>query len=147
MQAYLISFLAALAIGLVVMIPFMLRSRAPVDGVRDAAWRDELPLFVRLFRPLMRAYAANVEEGLDPHKRDVLQSQLDNAGASYLMTPAEFIVIKRVAVLLGVVLAAYMIFVLHIKNPAYIAGILGLIPLGFMYPDIWLRDAMKARHA
>lgn len=147
MQLYLISFLVALAIGLVVLIPFMLRSQAPVDGVRDAAWRDELPLFVRLFRPLMRAYAANVEDGMDPHRRDVLQSQLDNAGASYLMTPAEFVVIKRAAVLLGLLFAVYLIFVLDVENPTYVAGLLGLMPLGFMYPDIWLRDAMKRRHA
>jgi tight adherence protein C len=146
MQPYLISFLAALAIVLVVLIPFMLRSRAPVDGLRDAAWRDELPLFVRLFRPLMRAYAGNVDDSLDPHRRDVLQSQLDNAGASYLMTPAEFIVIKRAALLLGLLFAAYMLFVLDVENPAYIVGVLGLIPLAFMYPDIWLRDSMKRRH-
>jgi tight adherence protein C len=147
MQLYLISFLVGLAIVLVVMIPFLLRSRRRVDGARDAAWRDELPLFVRLFRPLMRAYAANVEDGMDPHRRDTLQSQLDNSGASYLMTPAEFIVTKRVALLLGLVLAVYVIFVLEVKNPAYITGVLGLIPFAFMYPDIWLRDSMKKRHA
>ncbi|HEY0686303.1 MAG TPA: type II secretion system F family protein [Steroidobacter sp.] len=147
MEVYLISFLVAVAIGCAVAIPFLLRSRAPVDTLRDAAWRDELPLFVRMFRPLMRAYAASVEEGMDPQRRDVLQSQLDNAGASYLMTPAEFIVIKRGALLVGLVFATFMIFALDVDNPAYVAGLLGLIPLGFTYPDIWLRDAMKARHA
>jgi tight adherence protein C len=146
MEAYLASFLVALAIALLVMIPFLLRSRAPVDGVRDSAWRDQLPLFVRLFRPLMRAYATNVEDAMDPHRRDVLQSQLDNAGASYLLTPAEFVVIKRAALLIGLLLAIYMIFVLDVENPAYIAGLLGLTPLAFMYPDIWLRDTMKKRH-
>jgi tight adherence protein C len=137
---------AGIATSLVILTPYLLRSRTPVDGVRDSAWRDQLPAMLRLMRPLVRAYAAGVESGMDVHKRELLQGRLNAAGAAYLITPAEFMVIRRVAMIIGLGVAMYVIFALHVTKPIYIAGLMLLGPGGYLYPDIWLRDATKNRH-
>jgi tight adherence protein C len=144
-DAYVASALIAFACSMVLLIPIALRSRARQPADRDAAWRDRLPLALRVLRPLVRWYASAVDEGLSSHKRDVIQAQLNAAGASYLITPSEFLVIRRLSFIAGVVGALYVIFVLGIKDPMHVAVVGCLAPFSYLYPNIWLRDAAKRR--
>lgn len=143
----LVSALAALACMLVLLLPLALRRRATGTAARDIAWRDELPLALRLLRPLLRWYTASVEGGLASHKREIIQTQLNAAGAGYLITPAEFIVIRRVACVLSALVALYVICIAQIRDPLYLGLAVCFVPFGYLYPDIWLRDARKKRQA
>ena len=145
MDFYLVPILAAVACCLILLLPLALRRRAVEPEHRDAAWRDELPAVLRLLRPALRWYTAGVEQTLVSHKRDVLQTQLNSAGLAYITTPAEFVVIRRFAFVLGLAIGCYVIFILKVRDPLYIAMASSVAPFGYMYPDLWLRDTTKRR--
>lgn len=147
MDALLISALVALACTLVLALPLALRRRAKETLERDSAWRDELPAPLRAARPLMRWYSSSVDSGLTLHKREILQTQLNAAGAGYLITPAEFIVIRRLACVIAMLITLYVVFVLEVRDALYLVLAGSLVPFGYMYPDIWLRDARKKRQS
>jgi tight adherence protein C len=145
MDGYLAPILAAFSCCLILLIPLALRRRASEPEHRDAVWRDELPALLRVLRPALRWYTSGVDETLATHKRDVLQTQLNAAGLAYITTPAEFIVVRRFAFVLGVLIACYVIFVLKVRDPLYIAAAASVAPFAYMYPDLWLRDTTKRR--
>ena len=147
MDALISPLLAAFACTLILLLPLVLRGRSTEPLERDNAWRDRMPPVLQLLRPLVRWYAASVDTSLASHKREVLQTQLNAAGAGYMLTPAEFLVVRRFAFIAGVVLAAYAIFILDVEDPMYLAAIGSLAPFAYLYPDIWLRDATKKRRA
>ena len=147
MDAFFAPGLAALACTLILLVPLVLRGRATEPIERDNAWRDRLPPLLQLIRPLVRWYASSVDASLPTHKRELLQTQLNTAGAGYMLTPAEFLVIRRLAFIAGLVFAGYVIFVLDVKDPMYLAAIGSVAPFSYLYPDMWLRDATKKRQA
>jgi tight adherence protein C len=147
MNAYLAPVFAALACCLILLLPLALRQRASESADRDAAWRDELPVVLRLLRPALRWYASGVDRSLASHKRDILQTQLNAAGAAYLITPAEFLVIRRFTFIVGVAVTLYVIFVLDVGDPLYIAIITTLAPFAYLYPTLRLREATQQRQA
>lgn len=129
------------------MLPLALRRRASQSEDRDAAWRDELPVLLRFLRPAVRWYASGVDQSLASHKRDVLQTQLNSAGAAYMITPAEFLVIRRFACIVGTAVAMYVILALDVTDPLYIALVGTLAPFAYLYPSIWLREATQKRQS
>lgn len=147
MDALISPALAAIACTLILLLPLALRGRATETLERDNAWRDRLPPMLQVLRPLVRWYASSVDASLASHKREILQTQLNAAGAGYMLTPAEFLVVRRLAFIAGIVLAVYVIFVLDVKDPMYLAMIGSLGPFAYLYPDMWLRDATKKRQA
>ncbi|HEY8538567.1 MAG TPA: type II secretion system F family protein [Steroidobacteraceae bacterium] len=147
MDALLAPMLAALACTMLLLLPVALRGRLREPRERDDAWRDPMPRLLRAVRPLLRWYATSVDASLTAPKRDLLQAQLNAAGAGYWLTPAELIVVRRVAFVAGLLVAAYVIFVLDIKEATYLAVMGGIAPLAYAYPDMWLRDARKKREA
>jgi tight adherence protein C len=147
MNAYIPAILAALSCTLILLLPLALRGRASEPAERDNAWRDRLPPLLQALRPLVRWYATSVDAQLASHKRDVLQTQLNAAGAGYMLTPAEFLVVRRFAFIAGLTVAAYVVFVLDVRDPMYLAAIGSLAPFAYLYPDLWLRDATKKRQA
>ena len=147
MDVYLPSLLAGIACCFVLLLPLALRHGATVRVNRHEGWRDRLPGPLQLARPLLRWYAASVDQALPANKRDVLQAQLNAAGAGYLLTPAELIVIRRITFVAGVALALYVVLVLNVRDPLYLAVAASLAPFAYLYPDIWLRERTKTRQA
>ena len=147
MDAYLAPVLIALACVLVLAVPFALRKGAAEPAERDLAWRDRLPPALRAMRPLLRWYASAIDEGLASTKREIIQAQLNAAGASYLLTPAEFIVVRRIAVVVGMLVALYVMLVMRVQDPLYLSLTGSLVPFAYLYPSICLRDAVKRRHS
>jgi tight adherence protein C len=147
MDALLPPALAALACSLILLLPLVLRGRSSQTLDRDNAWRDRSPPILQLVRPLVRWYATSVDAALPSHKREVLQTQLNAAGAGYMLTPAEFLVVRRFAFIAGLTLASYVIFVLDVTDAMYLAVCGSLAPFAYLYPDIWLRDVTKKRQA
>jgi len=147
MESLIPPLLAALSALLILLLPLVLRGRASEPKERDSAWRDRLPPLLQLLRPLVRWYASSVDATLPSHKREVLQTQLNAAGAGYMVTPAEFLVVRRLAFISGLALAGYVMYMLEVRDPIVLAVIGSLAPFAYLYPDIWLRDATKQRQA
>jgi tight adherence protein C len=145
MNALLASVLTAVACGLILLLPLVLRRRSRESVQRDSAWRDQLPPVIRLLRPAFRCYATEVDQSMPGHKRDVLQAQLNAGGLAYVITPAEFLVVRRAAFIAGLAISLYVIFVLGVTDPMYVAAACSLAPFAYMYPDLWLRDSTKRR--
>jgi tight adherence protein C len=147
MQMLLAMSFAGLSCALLLLIPIALPRRNEPVSERDQAWRDDLPLFLRLVRPLLQWYAPAVDSSLNPQRREVIQSQLNAAGAAYLVSPAEFVILRRMAFIAGIVVAGVAMFVLKLKDPFYLAIAAGLAPLSYLYPDLRLRELTKQRQA
>lgn len=145
MNALLASILTAVACCLILLLPLVLRRRSRESVQRDSAWRDQLPPLIRLLRPAFRWYATEVDQSMPGHKRDVLQAQLNAGGLAYVITPAEFLVVRRAASIAGLAISLYVIFVLGVTDPMYVAAACSLAPFAYMYPDLWLRDSTKRR--
>lgn len=145
MSSYLPPALIALACTLLLLLPLALRRRAKDSPERDAAWRDELPLLLRLVRPAFRWYSAEADQSLPGHSRDALQIQLNAAGLAYVITPAEFLVMRRLAFVTGLAGALYLIFALDLRDPFHVVVAASVAPFAYMYPRLWLRDATRRR--
>jgi len=147
MQMLLAMSLAGLSCALVLLIPIAWPRRTEPVSEREQAWRDELPLLLRLLRPLLQWYAPGVDSSLSPQRREVIQAQLNAAGAAYLVSPAEFVILRRMALIAGIVVAAVATFALQLRDPLYLAIATALAPLGYLYPDLRLRELTKQRQA
>jgi tight adherence protein C len=145
MDAYFSSTLAAVAVAMLVLLPFALRGRFARPETRESAWRDRLPLALKVFRPFISWYASSVDESLTTLEREVSQSRLNAAGAGYLITPAELIVLRRLSFVVGAGLSLYAICVLKVSDPMHVAAAASLAPFAWLYPDIWLRDSTGKR--
>lgn len=147
MRMFLAMSLAGLSCALVLLIPVALPRRNQPVSERDEAWRDRLPLFLRLLRAPLQWYAPAVDASLGPQRREVIQSQLNAAGAAYLVSPAEFVVLRRLALIVGIVIAAIAAFILRLRDPLYLAIAVGLASLSYLYPDLRIRELTKRRQA
>jgi len=145
MDAQVSMVLAAMSAAMLALLPLALRRRAAQPEGRDSAWRDRLPLPLAVVRPWIRWYASSVDASLTAVQREVIQSRLNAAGAAYLIAPAELIVLRRLAFVLGAMLAAYVVLVLKVDDPMYVAATAALAPFAWLYPDIWLRDSTGKR--
>lgn len=139
--------LATLSACLIMLLPLALRSSAQLPSTRDEAWRDNLPWFLRALRPAMRWYSTAVDSSLTAQRREVLQAQLDAAGAAYLISPAELIVIRRVVSALGATLSVAAILLFDLRDPLHLTIAAAIAPLSFLYPDLRLREVTKRRQA
>ena len=147
MEMYVAMILAAASCGAIVLLPIALRSRSCEPAERGLAWRDRMPWLLTLLRPAMSWYASSAEASLTPQRREVIQAQLNTAGAAYMISPAEFVVIRRLTLGVGVVLSLTVILLLEVKDPLYLAIAAAATPLSFLYPDLRLSELTKRRQA
>ncbi len=116
------------------------------DRNNDQSWRDKSPLMFRMVRPIVNMFTVKVTESIDQHKLSILKDRLSSAGMSYAIRPEEFIVTKRVFLAIGLLMFFYVYFMLELTSSTVITVVAVIIPLGYFYPDIWLRDQIKLRH-
>jgi tight adherence protein C len=147
MKMFLAISFAGLSCALLLLIPIALPRRNEPVSERDQAWRDELPLFLRLLRAPLQWYAPGVDASLSSQRREVIQSQLNAAGAAYLLSPAELVILRRMALVGGIVVAALAACVLKLKDPLYLSIAVAVAPLSYLYPDLRLRELTKQRQA
>lgn len=146
LESMLAPVLVALACAGLLSLPIVLRKAPPAVDMRGDAWRDPPPLALRLLQPIIKAYAYTIDSGLTLERRDALQERINAAGASYLLTPAEFLVTRRLAFLITLAAALYGCFMLRVANPSYIVAFGALAGPAYFYPDLWLRERTEQRH-
>lgn len=141
----LLPWVLSLLLGCVVAGVFLL-GRAEVDAQLDASGTEaakarKSSLLLRLFYPLIVILAGFVESlPIDRHLEKVEQ-KLIRAGRPGGLSPQEFFACRFLAVVCGYFAGAYFDFELGLTPICA----LGLALLGFLYPDIWLKDAILKR--
>ena len=137
--------LAALCAGLMLAIIGQMWMRRSEGG--NESWRDRPPMLFRVARPFVNVFVDRVGESMQAYQREVLQDKLAAAGMSYAVRAEEFVATRRVGLIVGILLIAYTYLVAQIDNPRILVPLALLVPLGYFYPDIWLRDMIKRRHS
>lgn len=117
-----------------------------IPEFKNEVWRDKPPFAFRLFRPVISLIAPRLARKTPEMELELTQNKLHSAGVGYALRPEEFIAIRWIGAGVGLLLYFYVYIMLDLSTFAIIAFAL-LIPLGFMYPDIWLRDKIKVRHS
>lgn len=110
-------------------------------GSADASYRDRPPRGFQLLWPLVNVIANTVGIFVPAGRKEALLVRLKRAGQEYSLTPEQFVGGKMVSSVgfgfVGVVLAG--------EGGGLIGFLLGAV-LGFVYPDIWLRDHTLRRN-
>ena len=141
MYVLLASLCAGIAGGCFFMLLADLLSRVEVEShiVEEGEDSRRLPLIFRIFLPL----AGNVPffrndsfVSLRKNTREMLQS----AGIDQLMTPEQYLGVRFLMFLMGVLLMVLMSFANQM-----LCGFLILV-LMLLYPDTWLRKMVRIRH-
>lgn len=139
--------LAAIACSQLLLLPLVLLRHPGDSAERDAAWRDRLPWTLKLLRWAIHRHACGIERSLAGHRRDVLQARLSAAGASYLITPAEFLALRHGTFIVGIAGALLAMLTLGRSQPMYAAVAVGLGSFACLYPDLRLREVTRKRQA
>lgn len=112
----------------------------------DPEWRDRAPLLFRIARPIVNLFAHRVASSMSPQLRTVLTARLSAAGLTYSVRPEEFLVSQRIGFFLGVGMFAYAYAVLNLTTGIALYVLMFCAPLGYLFPRVWLRDAIHRRH-
>ncbi len=137
---------AGLSVVLVVMIPAVLSQVAPADNISE--WRDVsgTSRLFKMLRPLLRMYSSAVEQSMSPAQTRELTAKLQVAGLSYVLTPAEFVVLKRFGLVFGLLFSAGLCWLSGMNDGWRIVMIVMVVSaIGFIFPDIKVRDLTKRR--
>ena len=108
------------------------------------AWRERPPWLFRLFAPIVRGIAPAVAARGDRYRLEAVGERIQAAGLGYALRPEELVALRRVTAAVAALLAG----IVDLASGALAAKLAYLaVPLGYFYPDIWLRDAIQRRRA
>lgn len=110
-------------------------------GSAETIYRDRPPLGFRLLWPLVNIMANTFGMLIAGKREEGILTRLQRAGQEYALTPQQFFGGKVTGLLIG----GGMGLVLAGQDQA-IGAFLLAGGLGWMYPDIWLRDHTKKRN-
>lgn len=127
---------AAAVLGSMAIAQLSIRSRTKGDD----DWRDPPPIIYRVFKPLVRLFASDVKGVLSEAKYTKVQVKLSAAGMNYAILPEEFVTLKIVFGLVCVAISALLYEVGSQLGGEVRLFLVVLGPLGYLYPEIWLKD-------
>lgn len=152
---------AVVGAGLAVCLVGLYRVFGPASAMEVRAQRfagrtlaeEELqaPFFDRTIRPLMARVGQRLEARRETSRRDVIRRKLWVAGKPYGLTSEGFLAAKAV-IGLGVFVLLTLLFLVIGLQLFFFGTILSAIlagagagGLGYLFPDLWLRDQVKQR--
>lgn len=109
------------------------------------SWRDRLPAFFRLTRPLAMVVLPQVRARMAPATREKTRRRLDAGGLGYALQPDEFYATRIVMAVIGLALCVYLHLMLAMSIGGSATMIAIVLCLSYTYPDIWLRDRTLRR--
>ena len=109
-------------------------------GSAETEYRDLPPIGFRWLWPLVNIFANTFGFLLSKPRLDALWVRLRKAGQEYSLTPQQFLGGKIVGLVLGGGVGVFLGGVDLFWTALLLGG------LGFMYPDLWLKDRIKARN-
>ena len=108
-------------------------------------WRDPPPLIYKLFKPIVRLFKSEVRRLIPQEKYIKLQTRLSAGGMNYAIMAEEFVTLKIVCAIFCIIVAAILYQSDSSLSPEVKLFLIGLGPLGYLYPDIWLKDKITYR--
>ena len=137
-MSYLFVLCAAGAVSLLIYAVWQLYVQL---GSAETVYRDRPPRGFEVLWPVVNIMANSFGNFMSATKRAALLARLKRAGQEYSLTPEQFLGGKVVSAigfgLVGLVLAS--------SSAKGVGVLLGAL-LGFVYPDIWLRDHTLKRN-
>lgn len=138
MTAWLFLFCAAAGMSLLIVAAWRLYTQL---GAADISYRDRPPRGFQLLWPLVNIFANTFGALITRERQASLLARLKRAGQEYSLTPEQFIGGKLVSAIgfgaMGAVLAG--------SGGGWSGLLIGAL-LGFMYPDLWLREHTLRRN-
>jgi tight adherence protein C len=132
-------------LGLLGLYLVFTRKRSVIETNDD--WRDAPPVLYRLFKPLLKIFAPEVRKFLSDDTYNKLSQRLSAAGMSYAILPQEFVTMRYVMLVLGLS-GGYFLFKSPVEKDMLVTVLcIGMGPVGFLWPDLWLRDQVEARRS
>lgn len=129
------------AVGAYALLRLIIRTR-PKEAEE---WRDPPPLIYKLFKPVVRLFSADVRKLMSDASYAKLQSRLSAAGMNYAIMAEEFVTLRFVCAIFCCVVAAILYQGGIDLAPEVKIFLVLLGPLGYLYPDIWLKDKIAYR--
>lgn len=113
--------------------------------IKTEEWRDPPPLIYRVFQPFLRIFAPDLKGFLTEKTLQSAQTKLNSAGLSYAILPEELILLPYACMALGCIISATLFSVNGAMSLSVKAFVIGIIPISFVYPGIWIKDKIAAR--
>jgi tight adherence protein C len=129
------------AVGAYALLRLIIRTR-PKEAEE---WRDPPPLIYKLFKPVVRLFSADVRKFMSDASYAKLQSRLSAAGMNYAIMAEEFVTLRFVCAIFCCIVAAVLYQGDIDLSPEVKIFLVLLGPLGYLYPDIWIRDKIAYR--
>lgn len=141
MNIMLASLCAGVSVGCFFMLMADLLSRVEVDSLHAASGEDprRLPLIFRIFLPLSSNVSFFKKDSFASLRKNTLES-LQSAGVDQLMTPEQYLGVRFLMFLMGLLL-----LILMTLADQLLSGFL-ILMLMLVYPDTWLRKTIRLRH-
>lgn len=136
-------FLLALAasLGTFSLIRLVLRTKLK----ESEEWRDPPPIIFKLFKPVIRLFSGDVRGLMSDKTYSRMQTRLSAGGVNYAILPEEFQTLKIVCLLVAGAVSFSLFYSGDQFGPEVRIFLVLLPPLGFLYPDIWLKDRIVVR--
>jgi len=139
--------LLALCVVIAIILAFVgtrgLLNQVPEDS-RD--YQDPLPFGLKAIWPLVQAATHVIGPRLKTADLEKSHRSLQAAGQDYLITPEELAglrIVASVAVTIFLLLAVLLLD--YFSFGSFMACVLFGVPLGWMYPNLWLSERRKLR--
>lgn len=110
----------------------------------DRSYMDPLPFLLRLIWPLIRIISFFFCQLLPYEWMERLEQRLQHTGVSYLLTAEQFTALRIISTISGLLFGIILVNAFEGGEPIW--GLFTII-LGYLLPDIWLRDTRKRRES
>ena len=108
----------------------------------DRTYMDPLPPGLKLVWPFIKIISYFFCSLLPYEMMERTEKKLQHTGVSYLLTAEQFVAVRVISTFGGFLFGLLLITLLEGGQPVWV---LFTIILGFVLPDIWLRDTRKRR--
>ncbi|GMR08481.1 MAG: hypothetical protein BMS9Abin26_1486 [Gammaproteobacteria bacterium] len=127
--------------ALFALVVIYLNERLPEE---DRSYMDPLSPKLKLIWPFIRIIAYFVCSNISETTLLKVEKRLQNTGVSYLMSPEQFIAFRLIMSIIVLVFTLIVMLTVDFWEPV----ILLVAPLlGYMLPELWLRDTRKRRES
>lgn len=135
--------IAVLSIGLCIFFSFwFFRQLQNMVMEEDRSYMDPLPLGLRIIWPAIQIISFFFCSLLPYEMMERIEKKLSHTGVSYLLTAEQFVAVRIISIFFGFMFGVILLAALEKDMPV---AILITSILGFLLPDIWLRDTRIRR--
>lgn len=138
--------LSACVAGAVIMLLVAVRGLFKEVPQEERLYHDPLPLALKMMWPLVTAATFVIGPRLKSSDLEKSHRALQAAGQDYLVSPEELAGLRVVSAIMVTLFLLMTALVLgHLNLGVAVACLAFGVPLGWLYPSLWLRERRKVR--